>query len=65
MGGFSYGGDIGPAEGPLWWSEGHYLLFNDSNAARRLKYTPGQAATVAMEKTNEANGLTRDRLASL
>jgi len=55
-----YGGDIGPAEGPVWWVEGHYLLFNDINAARRMKYTPGQSATVAMEKTNEANGLTRD-----
>jgi gluconolactonase len=55
-----YGGDIGPAEGPLWWAEGRYLLFNDIHTARRLKYTPGQSPTVAMEKTNEANGLTRD-----
>jgi gluconolactonase len=55
-----YGGDIGPAEGPLWISEGKYLLFNDINSARRIKYTPGQGATVAMEKTNEANGITRD-----
>jgi gluconolactonase len=55
-----FGGDIGPAEGPLWWKEGGYLLFNDINAARRMKYTPGQGATVAMEKTNEANGITRD-----
>jgi gluconolactonase len=56
-----YGGDIGPAEGPLWWAEGRYLLFNDIHTARRLKYTPGQqGATVAMEKTNEANGITRD-----
>ena len=55
-----YGGDIGPAEGPLWWSEGRYLLFNDIHTARRMKYTPGQSATVAMEKTNEANGMTRD-----
>jgi gluconolactonase len=56
-----YGGDIGPAEGPLWMTEGKYLLFNDINTARRMKYTPGQnGATVAMEKTNEANGLTRD-----
>jgi len=56
-----YGGDIGPAEGPLWMAEGKYLLFNDINSARRMKYTPGQnGATVAMEKTNEANGLTRD-----
>jgi gluconolactonase len=56
-----YGGDIGPAEGPLWWAEGRYLLFNDIHTARRLKYTPGQqGATVAREKTNEANGITRD-----
>jgi gluconolactonase len=55
-----YGGDIGPAEGPLWMSEGKYLLFNDINSARRIKYTPGQGVSVAMEKTNEANGITRD-----
>src|SRR6185436_18003494 len=55
-----YGGDIGPAEGPVWWTEGRYLLFNDIHTARRMKYTPGQTATVAMEKTNEANGMTRD-----
>ena len=55
-----YGGDIGPAEGPVWIKEGRYLLFDDIEHARRMKYTPGQGATVAMEKTNEANGLTRD-----
>jgi gluconolactonase len=55
-----FGGDIGPAEGPLWMSEGRHLLFNDIQTARRMKYTPGQGASVAMEKTNEANGLTRD-----
>jgi gluconolactonase len=55
-----FGGDIGPAEGPLWWKEGGYLLFNDINAARRMKYTPRQDVAVALEKTNEANGLTRD-----
>jgi gluconolactonase len=55
-----YGGDIGPAEGPLWMSEGRYLLFNDIQTARRIKYTPGQGVSVAMEKTNEANGITRD-----
>ena len=55
-----FGGDIGPAEGPLWWAEGRYLLFNDIQTARRMKYTPGQGASVAMEKTNEANGITRD-----
>ena len=56
-----YGGDVGPAEGPLWIKEGRYLLFNDINSARRIKYTPGQGVAVAMEKTNEANGMTRDQ----
>jgi len=56
-----YGGTIGPCEGPVWWAEGHYLLFNDINTARRMKYTPGASPTVAMEKTNEANGMTRDQ----
>jgi gluconolactonase len=55
-----YGGDIGPAEGPLWMAEDGYLLFNDIQTARRMKYTPGRGASVAMEKTNEANGITRD-----
>ena len=55
-----FGGDIGPAEGPVWVSEGHFLYFSDIQRARRMKYTPGQGATVAMEKTNEANGNTRD-----
>jgi gluconolactonase len=55
-----YGGDIGPAEGPVWIKEGGYLLFSDIQTSRRMKYTPGQGATVFMERTNEANGLTRD-----
>ena len=24
-----FGGPQGPAEGPLWWAEGGYLLFSD------------------------------------
>src|SRR5215470_14910131 len=24
-----FGGQLGPAEGPLWWKEGGYLLFSD------------------------------------
>ena len=27
-----YGGENGPAEGPLWWKEGGYLLFSDIQA---------------------------------
>lgn len=49
-----------PAEGPVWVAEGGYLLFNDMQASQRLKYTPGQGVTVAMDKTNGANGMTRD-----
>ena len=55
-----YGGNRGPAEGPLWWEEGGYLLFNDIHNNKRMKYTPGQGVTVDLDPTNGANGLTRD-----
>jgi len=55
-----YGGALGPAEGPLWIAEDSDLLFNDINAARRIRYTPGAGVSVAMENTNQANGMTRD-----
>jgi gluconolactonase len=55
-----FGGAQGPAEGPLWWKEGGYLLFSDIHNNRRMKYTPGQAVSVFQEATNRANGLTRD-----
>ena len=55
-----YGGDNGPAEGPVWWSDGGYLLFSDIHNNRRMRYTPGQGATLELEPTNRANGLTRD-----
>jgi gluconolactonase len=58
--GRGFGGPAGPAEGPLWWKEGGYLLFSDINASKRMKYTPGAGITVFQEKTNGANGLTRD-----
>ena len=54
------GGDGGPAEGPLWWKEGAYLLFSDINGNRRMKYTPGQGTVEFKKPTNGANGLTRD-----
>ena len=56
-----YGGDMGPAEGPLWWKEGGYLLFSDIHNNRRMKWAPGEGATLFSEPTNRANGLTRDR----
>src|SRR5215470_6777942 len=55
-----FGGDLGPAEGPVWWKEGGYLLFNDIHNSRRMKYTQGKGVTVDLEPTNRANGLTRD-----
>jgi gluconolactonase len=55
-----YGGEHGPAEGPLWWREGGYLLFSDIHNNRRMKYEPGKGASLFLEPTNRANGLTRD-----
>ena len=36
-----FGGPLGPAEGPVWWQEGGYLLFSDIHNNRRMKYVPG------------------------
>jgi gluconolactonase len=58
--GAGYGVAGSPAEGPVWVSEGGYLLFNSLQKSQRLKYTPGQGVTVAMDQTNGANGMTRD-----
>ena len=55
-----YGGAQGPAEGPLWWKEGDYLLFSDIHNNRRMKYQPGAGVSLFQEPTNRANGLTRD-----
>jgi gluconolactonase len=55
-----FGGDLGPAEGPVWWKEGGFLLFSDIHNNRRMKYTPGKGVTLDKEPTNRANGLTRD-----
>ncbi len=55
-----FGGPQGPAEGPLWWKEGRYLLFSDIHNNKRLKYVPGQGVSLVQEPTNRANGLTRD-----
>jgi gluconolactonase len=55
-----FGGPKGPAEGPVWWHEGGYLLFSDIHHDRRMKYQPGVGISVDQERTNHANGLTRD-----
>ena len=54
-----FGNDNGPAEGPVWWKEGGYLLFSDIGNNRRMKWAPGEGASVFHEPTNYANGLTR------
>jgi gluconolactonase len=55
-----FGGTLGPAEGPVWWKEGLYLLFSDIHNDKRMKYEPGKGVSVVQEPTNRANGLTRD-----
>ena len=32
-----FGGDLGPAEGPVWIKEGGFLLFSDIHNNRRMK----------------------------
>src|SRR5947208_16864452 len=55
-----FGGTQGPAEGPLWWHEGGYLLFSDIHNNSRMKHEPGNGgASVFKEQTNRENGLTR------
>lgn len=49
-----------PAEGPVWWEEGGYLLFSDIGQSKRMKWSPGGGIVIDEEPTNEANGLTRD-----
>jgi gluconolactonase len=56
-----FGGPQGPAEGPVWWTEGGYLLFSDIHNNKRMKYLPGTGVSLFQEPTNRANGLTRDR----
>ncbi len=58
--GSGYGGDQGPAEGPVWWKDGGYLLFSDIHNNRRMKWAPGEGVTLFKEPTDRANGLTRD-----
>ena len=58
--GNGYGGEEGPAEGPLWWQEEGYLLFSDIHNNRRMKWVQGQGVSIFQDSTNRANGLTRD-----
>ena len=55
-----FGGDLGVAEGPLWWKEGGYLLFSDMHHNRRMKWSQEDGLSVLREDTGRGNGLTRD-----
>ena len=55
-----FGGPQGPAEGPLWWKEGGFLVFSDIHNNKRMKYEPSSGVSLLLEPTNRANGLTRD-----
>ena len=41
-----FGGPQGPAEGPVWWKEGRYLLFSDIHNNKRMKYVPGAGVSL-------------------
>jgi len=56
-----FGGDTGPAEGPVWWHEEGHLIFSDIGHNRRMKWSPRDGCSLFYEPTNESNGLTRDR----
>lgn len=56
--GFGGGGNT---EGPVWWKEGGFLLFSSIGDSQVIKYTPGKGTSVYREKTNGANGHTRDQ----
>ena len=58
--GTGFGGDAGPAEGPLWWKEDGHLIFSDIGNNRRMKWSASEGVTLLREPTNYANGLTRD-----
>ena len=59
--GNTFGGALGPAEGPVWIKESGYLLFSDIHNNKIMKYTPGQGMSVFRDPSNRANGLTRDQ----
>ena len=54
-----FGGPQGPAEGPLWWQEGGYLLFSDIHNNRRMKYEPGKGVSLFLEPTDRVVAVKR------
>jgi len=53
---------LGFTEGPVWTNQdGGYLLFSDIPNSKILKWTAKAGLTTFREKSNQANGNTRDR----
>jgi sugar lactone lactonase YvrE len=53
-----FGGDMGPAEGPVWRKEGGYLLFSGIHHNRRVKWTPvgGRRSLMSLPSTPRSFG---------
>ncbi len=49
------------AEGPVWFNEHSTLVWSDIPNQRLLRWTEGQGVSVFRERSNFANGNTRDR----
>jgi gluconolactonase len=49
------------AEGPVWFGDGDFLLFNDIPNRRTMRWVPGLGVSVFRHDSNYANGNTRDR----
>jgi gluconolactonase len=49
------------SEGPVWFGDGGFLLFNDIPNRRTLRWVPGLGVNVFRHDSNYANGNTRDR----
>lgn len=49
------------AEGPVWFADGQFLLFNDIPNRRTLRWVPDLGVSVFRSDSNFANGNTRDR----
>ncbi len=47
-------------EGPVWFADGHYLLFSDIPNNRILRWVDGAAVTIFRSPSRFANGNTRD-----
>ena len=58
--GTGFGAGWAPAEGPLWWKEGGYLIFSDIANNRIVKWAPGEGTSVYLDPSDYTNGLTRD-----